>query len=207
LNALACPISNIFGVYIMLNPSFTTIKQLADSYPDNALNQYTSNEPAQQAIKITTAFGLPDTLVEKLSKIIRRQLQSFIYNCDDKNIASDFHNYITAIYNIACIGYIAASAICDNKDLFACYYKNVTQLFLKHGELAEKLTPLALHDISCATAQMINIALVAFNLTDCTYYFVAFKKSIKTLENRLNAFDTNDKAAKEAKQLFATMIY
>jgi hypothetical protein len=191
----------------MIKSDFDAIKELIASYPDNVLNKYVYREVPRQAVKETAVFGLPATAVENLGKVINEQLEIFAKNKKPAIFPISFSEYTNAIYSIVGLGYIATSGIHGNKDLFARYYQIVTQLFLKYGSISAELTSPALNDISRGVAQMINIALVAFNLTDYPHYFTIFKQSIKTLENSLGMFDEENNAIKEAKRLLKLMVY
>jgi hypothetical protein len=190
----------------MINPDFETIKKLANSYPNKVVSNFIYREVPRQEVKSTAVFGLPNTAVENLSQVIKRQLFLF-NNHNDVGSLDNFLDYLTTIYSIAILGYIATSRIRGNKDLFALYHKSITEAFLNHGNFSTNLPQQYIGHIARNIAQMINIALVAFNLIDYPNYFTLFKQSIKKLENSLEIFDAEDAAIKEAKRLLHLMVY
>jgi hypothetical protein len=189
-----------------MKPNFSLIKKLIENYPVTKVQPAAHHDVPLQKIITTAIFGLPNTAVVNLAEILKRQLFLFAKSEKGEDFPISFAEYTNAVYAIVNLGYIATSSIAGNKDLLSHYYASVEAAFVKHGDFSVKLALDAVEDIAEHLARIINIALVAFNLTNYPAYFVEFKHALAIVLQSLDMLTQQDDLLKETKKLLTLII-
>lgn len=190
----------------MFKPTFSSIKKLLATYPINVSETFVYREVPRSEAKPVSVFGLPETAVANLGKVFSRQLVLFGERPKDITFPINFTEYTEAVYMVVGLGYVATSGINGNKNLLEYYYQSVNASFIKHGDFSIRLSAQAIEDIGVHLAKIINIAVVAFNLTDYSYYFIEFKKALGLILLSLEMLDAEDDQLKEAKRLLELIV-
>jgi hypothetical protein len=169
----------------------------------NIIDQYISPPPS----KPTPVFGIPEKSIELLAKIIKKQLLLLQKHQNDQAFAIPIDEYVTILRNIANLGLLAITHIQNNNvTLFAYYCKSMDESLLKHEDFISKLNPESIEAISANIPKMINIALIAFNLTNCPKQSAAFKENMLSLGNSFEALNP-ETSVKLAQTLLTRLFY
>jgi hypothetical protein len=151
-------------------------------------------------------FCLPDTAIEQLSKIIKRQLQT--YKTDlSKSFPISLNAYIRAIHMLADAGYTAVSSIKQETHIFQRYHASVIDLFQSHAEFINSLSDAVIASIAKTVPCMINFGLIAFNLLGYPHYFAAFREAIEIMQHSLAMFEKDDAEISAAKNIFSKIFF
>jgi hypothetical protein len=189
-----------------MRPNFSLIKKLLENNSIVKVQPVMYQDVTRQKTIAAAIFGLPSTTVVNLAEIFKRQLFLFAQNDIGKKFPISFAKYANTVYTIVNLGYIATSSVACNKDLLSYYYTSVETAFVKHGDFSVNLDLDAVAEIADHLARIINIALVAFNLTNYPAQFIEFKNALVTVLQSLDMLTQEDDLLKEIKKLLRRII-